>query len=867
MRMTEVRNLFFKGTITLCFLAMTSSLLSCQRAKEEDKSSTLYFHLPQPGVSTLALAPTSLNMIMLNISGPGISPPILWRWSRHEVCAGATCNSNTVLPPTSISIPNVPMGSGRLVQTLLIGKDPATGGENFYYAEAVKNLTAASETVALSPVLSGNSITTGNAAGQLLSSAGVGPTGRLSMAVIPPGASAPMIVDRREIFNGYFNIFLLDGVNMIYQLDGEATPLFDNVNISSTMFTTPSNRVIRVTIPAHNQKRYENSTNVNEVRGAEKILLGYWGRDGFDVSTKRSCYYNVTPYQVDRSRYQTYNGSVWSSPLLWDFSNPGGDKVSLDSGFGTAVGSCTGDQFVDYFKFYPTAITGEDGEYGGFQGPYKFITDGETGGLVSNTYNPVNQVRTVRWDYLPGVISAGGITGSTVFAKVGSGLSTESYRTMSGFSCDRLSAYGFEEYDVAGSAATNNRYTLTGVAYANSIVIVCPYKLMADGKKDYFNSGITSKEYSKTGLALGTNHACVSQHGQSVKCWGLNSTFQLGTSTTANTGLATTGNLGSSAQIVRTIAGDASTCVLYADGTIRCVGSNTYGELGVGTTSNYQSNVQTVNIPALNVGEKAVDLAGGHSHYCFLTNNQRVFCWGKNAGGEALQGVATPSQLNSPSNLSSLTSVVQLSAGFNHTCAVISDGSVKCWGKNDFGQVGNGTSTSSPTAPAIALAGGVEKVRAGYQSTCAVLATGELRCWGHNSNGQLGLGNTTHQSAPVSVLASSHRVVDAALGLSTSSEAQTCALLSGGSARCWANNADGQLGNGNQSNVALASSNSAFVTHAPFKNIKTGSRFTCGVLFNDSVFCWGVNTSGRVGDGSTATAIYDTPRAVSGQDY
>lgn len=211
--------------------------------------------------------------------------------------------------------------------------------------------------------------------------------------------------------------------------------------------------------------------------------------------------------------------------------------------------------------------------------------------------------------------------------------------------------------------------------------------------------------------------------------------------------------------------------------------------------------------------------------------------------------------------------VTQISAGGSHSCARMSDGSARCWGNNDDGQLGTNNVSDSAT-PVIVVGlggagalGGVARISAGHRHSCAVLTNGEARCWGYNASGQLGNGTTTRSLTPVPVVGvgGSGRLV----GVSdiSAGEEHTCAALTNGEARCWGYNANGQLGNGITTSsvtplVVVGVGGAGVLTGVVSISAGAGSLdpHTCAVLSSGEARCWGHNFYGQLGNGTTGGA-------------
>jgi alpha-tubulin suppressor-like RCC1 family protein len=286
-------------------------------------------------------------------------------------------------------------------------------------------------------------------------------------------------------------------------------------------------------------------------------------------------------------------------------------------------------------------------------------------------------------------------------------------------------------------------------------------------------------------VAAGYGHSCAITTAGGVKCWGYNASGQLGNGTTmdSSTPVDVSGLPGGAIAIA---AGNVHTCVITAAGGAKCWGGNGSGQLGNGTTVDSST---PVDVSGLTSGVTAIVAANYHT--CAITTAGGAKCWGRNAFGQLGDGTTTDRL--TPTDVAGLTSgVAAISAGSNHECAVTSSGAAKCWGYNDYGQLGNGTNTSSSTPVDVTgLSAGVTAVSTGGDHSCAVLSTGDPRCWGNDSWGQLGNGTITDSNIPVIVSGLKDSVAAISAGW-----LHTCALTTLGSVKCWGNNAVGQLGIG-----------------------------------------------------------------------
>ncbi|MGB7963092.1 MAG: hypothetical protein WCF12_09085 [Propionicimonas sp.] len=255
-------------------------------------------------------------------------------------------------------------------------------------------------------------------------------------------------------------------------------------------------------------------------------------------------------------------------------------------------------------------------------------------------------------------------------------------------------------------------------------------------------------------------------------------------------------------------------------------------------------------------GVAAGMLAAGYLHTCRVTDAGGVQCWGDNGFGQLGDGTRTDRA--TPVNVVGLNeSVVELSAGGYQTCAVTSAGAVKCWGANDLGQLGDGSTTSSPVPVAVVgLGAGVRSIASGYEHTCVVTTGGAVKCWGANESGQLGDDSTTNRLTPVDVQGLASDVRAATAG-GDYGGGQTCALKTNGSVACWGSNRSGQLGDG----TTTSQSTPVAVTTlaAGVEAISAGDEHVCALTVGGEVQCWGENLFGQLGNGSPGGQVTPTP--------
>lgn len=288
-------------------------------------------------------------------------------------------------------------------------------------------------------------------------------------------------------------------------------------------------------------------------------------------------------------------------------------------------------------------------------------------------------------------------------------------------------------------------------------------------------------------------------------------------------------------------AGTNFSCGVNGDGGVSCWGYNTYGQLGDGSTL---SHYQPAPVSAL---DDVKEVAAGGAFACARTSAPRLACWGYNTYGQLGNGSTTTSPTAvDVTGLS--TGVLRVMASGYYSCALLASGEARCWGYNTYGQLGNGTTSASPTPVAVAGLSGILALALGNNHACALLSSGGVKCWGYNFYGQLGNGLTTNSTTPVDVMGLQSGVLAIAAGTS-----HTCALVMGGAVKCWGYNYYGQLGNGTTVNSPVPTDVQGLAMDAV--SLTSGDNHACVRRQSGGMQCWGSNVYGQIGNGSTATAV------------
>jgi uncharacterized repeat protein (TIGR02543 family) len=357
-----------------------------------------------------------------------------------------------------------------------------------------------------------------------------------------------------------------------------------------------------------------------------------------------------------------------------------------------------------------------------------------------------------------------------------------------------------------------------------------------------------------TAVEAGVFHNCALMQDATVRCWGENDYGQLGNGVISSppdtpnpTPVPVVGLNG----VAAVTGGAFHSCARLPDGRLRCWGRNSEGQLGDPATTDFASPTP---VPVTGI-TTATAVTGGGYHTCALLQNGSVWCWGQNDYGQLGNGTTAPAGVpnSTPVEVSGITTAVSVSAGGFHSCALLADGTVRCWGQNDYGQLGDGSiivpqtrpPTPRPTPTPVTVQGITTAVamKSGIFHTCALLRDGTMQCWGWNDFFQLGDSSVPNASStPVTV----RGVAPAALAPGAE---HTCVLLPDATVRCWGDNGFGQLGNGSPRGIYPPSEAAGVTGITTAVAASSGAEHTCVLLRDGRAQCWGRGLFGRLGDG------------------
>jgi alpha-tubulin suppressor-like RCC1 family protein len=342
-----------------------------------------------------------------------------------------------------------------------------------------------------------------------------------------------------------------------------------------------------------------------------------------------------------------------------------------------------------------------------------------------------------------------------------------------------------------------------------------------------------------TQLAAGNNHSCALKASGQAFCWGAGGAGALGNGSTMDRSAATPVQMPSGVQFTKIVAGISHTCALGNDSKAYCWGGGWLGQMGNGSNADQLTPV-AVTSPG---GVIFMEISSTGFHTCALANDSHTYCWGMNDNGQLGNGStanqSTPVQVNSPAG----TSFMKISTGRAHTCGLSNDARTWCWGTGDWGALGNGSTASRSNPTEVSAPSGVtfNSIATGNGHTCAISNEAKAYCWGWNSSGQLGTGDTTDRMTPTEVNVPSGTTLNEV----TANWSQSCAMGNDGRPWCW-----GWSG--------LAQRLTPVAIDAPtgnwnFYRVSPGMDHACGMAnpYNN-IYCWGNGQHGRLGNNQMA---------------
>lgn len=426
----------------------------------------------------------------------------------------------------------------------------------------------------------------------------------------------------------------------------------------------------------------------------------------------------------------------------------------------------------------------------------------------------------------------------------------------------RTGGYPISSYTVT-SDPVSQQHTLTSTTRITSIktdptasYVISAYATNSHGLRSppatlSYTPGAGAKAVSASG-----SDACALLLSNTISCWGNNVYGQLGNGGT--TSLSTPTPVAGITNATAVAAAGEHTCAI-ASGGVDCWGNNNDGQLGNGSTTD-----SSTPVPVTGIGN-ATAIATSEYNSCAVLADGTVSCWGLDryhqlgdGGTGGSQGCTDGSCSSIPLSVPGITNATQVAIGGtlndSSACALLTTGKITCWGSNDYGQLGDGT-TGDPSPP-VTVSGISDAVQltGSYYTMCAVLSSGSVDCWGFGNNGELGRGTDTSSPLPAPVTGVTNAVA-------AGGGDPMCALLADGSVDCWGESANGGLGNGSDvgpdtcGQYAFPCARTPVSVSGPLDaaSVSTGNTGACVVLANASVDCWGWNAYGQLGDGTSGS--------------
>lgn len=365
-----------------------------------------------------------------------------------------------------------------------------------------------------------------------------------------------------------------------------------------------------------------------------------------------------------------------------------------------------------------------------------------------------------------------------------------------------------------------------------------------------------------------TNHACALASNNHVVCWGQNAEGQLGSAITNPTGYPTPALLELEDPILDIVTGHEHSCLFTLENEIYCWGSDSAEQTGDRGGAPNHLPTRITSLDGLNPNDLA-SLETGEQHTCALDDEGFVYCWGDNSHGQLGIPASIPQDLAvQVPFIDSNNPAIDLSTGWNHTCAVLEDGTIACWGDNQYGQLGDDTTDSNHEAYVDAIGDSIApaiEVSAGKTHTCAVTEDDEVFCWGNNDAGQLGQADDPQNPDPsssVPLAAALSPDLDAPIVQLNAGADSTCALREDLTLTCWGDNAEGAAGLSATADPVVSTPTQLPNAFLPedIVTIHFRGQTPCALLADQHLYCWGDNRTMVLGNGAGSSR--NTPQKV-----
>ena len=303
-------------------------------------------------------------------------------------------------------------------------------------------------------------------------------------------------------------------------------------------------------------------------------------------------------------------------------------------------------------------------------------------------------------------------------------------------------------------------------------------------------------------------------------------------------------------------------CVIASDNKLYCWGRNHRGQLGNNSTADSSKPV-AVNMTGVLAGKTIKQISSGAYHTCVVASDDNVYCWGENMKGQlgnnSTANSSVPVKVDTSGVLAGKT-IKQISTGHYHTCAVASDDKMYCWGENNNGELGNGSTVDSRVPVAVNMTGAlagktIKQMSVGTYNTCVIASDDKVYCWGSNAYGQVGNNSLTDSNVPVAVNTTGVLAGKTIKQISVGHH-RACAIASDDKMYCWGNNMGGALGNGSttDSHIPVSVNMSGVLAGKVIRRISIGAFHTCVYATDNKIYCWGSNNYGQLGNNSTANS-------------